>query len=444
MKRFVVAFALLIAMPVMAAQEKWYEAYMRGVKAVDAKNYHVAVEALQKAIAEMPNESTAAKVRTDTMVYLPHFWLGIAKFHVGDIDAALREWKISEEQGAISRTDHYATMKGWVAQAQAAKLRAAKSNAAESKKNADAALSRALSGQMEALSAGGDRSETYRNAQRKLQEALSTFNGAGNDVRAYQRAAETASQARELFDAAAEESKKKRAAELARPKPQPVKPQPVPVPVPVPQPVIVAPPPIPVESETLVATRVALQQYRRHLIDAKAGSKEKDLHRFVDAALKTAEGWESEVEKKPADEALQKIATEIAKHEAALTARMAVVNAPAPVVAAIVPPPVAAPAVDNTREQLQTAYRAFAMGDLAHSEQLLTALLRGTKSGEAYLLRGCARYTRAMLSREPESLLASATSDFKTALRLNRSLRLDDDAFSPKLVAFFEQVRNGR
>jgi hypothetical protein len=59
----------------------------------------------------------------------------------------------------------------------------------------------------------------------------------------------------------------------------------------------------------------------------------------------------------------------------------------------------------------------------------------------AYALRGCVRYTRAMLARDAGALLASASADFKAALQRNRALRLDRSAFSPKLVAFFENIR---
>jgi len=91
--------------------------------------------------------------------------------------------------------------------------------------------------------------------------------------------------------------------------------------------------------------------------------------------------------------------------------------------------------------QLQSAYRAFAVGDFATSERALTSMVDSAPSAEAFLLRGCARYTRAMLSRTPDELLASARDDFKSALKLNRALRLDKSAFSPKLIAFFEEVR---
>jgi hypothetical protein len=97
----------------------------------------------------------------------------------------------------------------------------------------------------------------------------------------------------------------------------------------------------------------------------------------------------------------------------------------------------------SARSQLQSAYRAFASGDLDVSERVLTSILDATPSGEAYLLRGCTRYTRAMLSRSPEPMLAAAKSDFKTALKKNRALHLDRNAFSPKLIAFFEEVRKG-
>jgi hypothetical protein len=104
------------------------------------------------------------------------------------------------------------------------------------------------------------------------------------------------------------------------------------------------------------------------------------------------------------------------------------------------PSKVAAPA-DPTQGQLEAAYRAFAAGDLASSDRILTQLLSTQQSAEAYLLRGCSRYTQALLSRNRDPLLVSATSDIQAALRMNRSLRLDRSAWSPKLVAFFEQVK---
>jgi hypothetical protein len=49
-----------------------------------------------------------------------------------------------------------------------------------------------------------------------------------------------------------------------------------------------------------------------------------------------------------------------------------------------------------------------------------------------------------MLSRQPDALLREAAADVKAALQQNSAFRLDSRAFSPKLIAWFEDVRNGR
>src|SRR5438045_8550040 len=103
--RRALALTLLFALPaIAAAPEKWFEAYSRGVNAVRAKNYDAAADALGRAVAEMPAESGAARARNEIITYTPHFWLGIAKFNLGDVDGALREWKTPEEQGAAQNS----------------------------------------------------------------------------------------------------------------------------------------------------------------------------------------------------------------------------------------------------------------------------------------------------------------------------------------------------
>jgi len=110
---------------------------------------------------------------------------------------------------------------------------------------------------------------------------------------------------------------------------------------------------------------------------------------------------------------------------------------PAPV--EVVARPIAPVREESVRPQLEAAWRAFAAGDLGGSEEQLTRILAAHSSGEAYLLRGCTRYTRAMLSRKGD--LDGAEADFRAALRVNRALRLDPAAFSPKLVTYFERLR---
>jgi hypothetical protein len=431
------ALALLIAPSLSATPpEKWYDSYKRGVSAVNAKGYRAGADALQKAIGEMPNEGTGVRAGREIIIYVPHFWLGIAKFNLGDVDGALREWKTSEDQGVITRTEYYQRMKDWVSRAQTEKQRNAQSEASGPKKAADAAISNALDKQGDALSAGGDRSESYRAAARKLQEALAQFNKAGTDVSGYAAAQQTAQQASTLFAAAADEGKKLKAARQAMPavvpKPKPAAPQPqapvlitnVPPAQTTPAKVDTAPPP-PVESETEVAARLAVQQYRRNVTAAPQPVARAEA-RDADRLNRELAGAKSDVD-------FARIARDAMSRDAAMAKRIAASLAPVPTTTAA---PAASAPVD-----LSSAFRAYASGDLAGSEQLLTRILESRPAPEAYVLRGCARYTRAMLSRKPDVLLAAAATDFKAALQANRALRLDRSAFSPKLVAFFEQVR---
>jgi len=443
-----------------ASAERWYDAYKRGVSAINAKGYRAGAEALQKAIVEMPNEGTGVRAGREIIIYVPHFYLGIAKFNLGDVDGALREWRTSEEQGVITRTEYYARMKDWVSRAQAEKVRNAESEASGPKKEADTAISKALAMQVDALSAGGDRTESYRSAQRKLQDALSQFHDAGTDVNRYAAAGQTAQQAASLFAAASEEGKKLKA---ARQTPPPVVPKPRPVlitnvpPATLPQPAPTQPPPTvtlpltktdtapppPVESDAQVNARVAVQQYWRN-----AGEAPRDIARVE---TREADRLRRALERAKSDDDFTRIAKEAGDRDAALARKIAASRAPVPVSPSSAPPASAPPAsavparaVLSSAPDLSGAFRAYATGDLAGSEELLTRIIRVQPGPEAYALRGCARYTRAMLSRTPDALLAAAAADFKAALQRNRALRLDRTAFSPKLVAFFEQVRGQR
>jgi hypothetical protein len=433
---------LLLAMPAMAA-ESWSDAYNRGVDLVRAGRFQPGAQALQRAIEEVPEENATARVRDQIFTYTPHFWLGIARLNLGDPDAALREWKISEDQGAVKNTPYYAQLRDLIGRANLQKQRRAEGAVIPNKQEANAAIGRAISAQVDAVTAGGDHSDTYHAAQRKLAEAKDTNARAGIDVRSYKRAADIAEEARAMFVQAAEDAKKQRAARpvkpppVALPKPAPGEivipfddvPQPkTPAPVPVTQTV---PPPQPAPqpkaevkkpeaqpeaaSEEFVNAQLAVQAYRRRLIAMK---------------LSVVDAQQIERRLKPGSDAktIRRVVDEVAAKERELDARK--------------PPEVAvAPAPDPARAQLESAYRVFAAGDLASADRALTQLIAMKESAEAYLLRGCERYTQAMLSRNGDPLLASATADMQSALRLNHALQLDATAWSPKLIAFFDNVK---
>lgn len=275
MKRL--AVLMLIALPALA-NERWWEAYDRGLKALNSRDYPAAVAALEASLVARPMDSTGVRAGDKIITYLPNYWLGIAKFRSGDIEGALRAWKTSEDQRVIRNTDYYTALGAWVARAQAAKM------------------------------------EIAKEAQ--------------------------------------------------------------------PQPTAAAP-------QRPAGTQIARQEN----VPLKP------------AATSTASSIET-----PAP-------------------------APAPEPVSFVPD-----AAETARRQreLKAAYRAFARGELDIAEQLLDALLLTWRSGEAYLLRGCTRYTRAILL--PSQDLRGAASDFKLALLLNPDLKIDRRSFSPKLVSFFEEV----
>ena len=450
----VLLIATTVAIPLSAA-ERWWESYNRGVAAVRARNYEVGAEALQRAVAEMPVENGAARAKNEIITYVPHFWLGIARFNLSDVEGALREWKTSEDQGVVQSTPYFAQLREWENRAQSEKQRQSESAAGDSKREANAAVGRAVSAQMDAVAAGAERSDGYRAAQRKLLEAMEANRKGGTEIRAYRKVAELATQARELFVNAGEDARKQRASRapaVARQNPQPVpppaasprrepqpatevaaaapqvsqvqpKPQAASSPAVVPQttPVKIPPAPLPasaVESEELVNARMALQQYRRHLID---------LHLPTDEVQKL----ERTLKSNPDASAIRGVEQRVAARERELSRN----------------PKTRVIEVTSSRLQgegkneLESAYRAFAAGDLAVSERQLSRMLATRESAEAYLLRGCTRYTHAMLSRDRDALLGGAASDFRSALKLNRSLKLERSSFSPKLIAYFEQLR---
>jgi hypothetical protein len=80
---------LMFATSALAA-DKWWESYNKGVAAVNGGSFQLAATHLQKAIAEQPTESTSIRAGKSLITYVPHFYLGIAKFNLGDTDGALR------------------------------------------------------------------------------------------------------------------------------------------------------------------------------------------------------------------------------------------------------------------------------------------------------------------------------------------------------------------
>ena len=403
---------LMASSAAIGASEQWWESYDRGVAAVQSKKYDVAVLALQRTLSEMPTENAAARPRRDVIIYVPHYWLGVAKFNLGDIDGALSDWKISEEQGAVQNTRYYAELREWVARAHSQKERTSESAAIDGKHEASMAAGRAVSAQMDAVAAGGDDSDAYRAGQRKLQESLDIAGKAGTSVPEYRRAAAVALQAHDLFAGAAEQARKQKSSRPLAARKQPG---------------------VPVSPSVPPVTEAARKVAQQPTVEPVPAPTDVTSTPPTAAAQLSAPA-------EPLPTRTENIVT-VASPPPQLAAKVVTASRP---VRSESPRASVSATTNDVHSVLEAAFRLFAAGDLGRSEQLLTGILATKPSGEAYLLRGCERYTVAILSRNQEPMLSGATADFRAALDLNGSLRLDPSVFSPKLVAFFDHVKRAR
>lgn len=84
--------------------------YGRGLEAVKAQRWSDAAELMSAAIAGNPKEGRVRLYGMHFEPYIPHYYLGLARFEMGDCSGALRAWAISESQGFISSLPEYADL----------------------------------------------------------------------------------------------------------------------------------------------------------------------------------------------------------------------------------------------------------------------------------------------------------------------------------------------
>lgn len=110
MRRTLVLAALLLAPT--GARGDYKDEYKAGVEAAKRGDWPTVERRMRSAIAERPQEakSLGALFFRD---YLPHYYLGLARFEQGDCRAALESWETSTSQGVIRRvTEEWADLQG--------------------------------------------------------------------------------------------------------------------------------------------------------------------------------------------------------------------------------------------------------------------------------------------------------------------------------------------
>ena len=115
-RRLAVVALLALALAAAAAAAAGYEESFRdGMAALDQKKWGVAAASLRSAIASNPREG-GKQIRvygTWLLDYLPHYYLGVALYQLGDSDGAAEAWGESRRQGVILATALAADLKRW-------------------------------------------------------------------------------------------------------------------------------------------------------------------------------------------------------------------------------------------------------------------------------------------------------------------------------------------
>jgi hypothetical protein len=107
----VMAIGALLVLPVASARADYKDTYRRGMEAIDHGNWPEAARRMSDALAEQPREGEQVKLYGMRFEpYLPHYYLGLARFNAGDCAGALSAWSTSESQGAVKGTGQYKTL----------------------------------------------------------------------------------------------------------------------------------------------------------------------------------------------------------------------------------------------------------------------------------------------------------------------------------------------
>lgn len=437
-RAFAVVLLVLIAFTATGAEQGWGDIYEKGQLAAERSDWTATRDLMQRAIVEKPTEQNPAVFKKKSFVYVPHFWLGIALFQLGDIDGAARELTTSESQGVIRNTSYFAQLNVWKAKVQEEKVKRAQREASDVRKIADSAIAEATIKQGEAMMvAGGDRADDFQKGRKLLDDAIRAYDKAGTDQAAYRKVAADADRAKALFESAAKSAKAAQQRPVARP---PVtKPEPAP-----PDPEKLAEEKKAKElADERAAVTAKLDALDGRLNDAEEGFKnDKALQSYVQNARSQTEQWTAMVAAATERADVQKVGQSVAMAEETLLQKVAMARAAqAQPVSVEMPAETSASAIKEIRGELRKAWRAYSSGELVKCETITSTLI-GSKRGtdEAYAIRGIARYTEAM-TRSDDAMLDKATSDFATALKLNPKLRLDKKRLSPKLVSYFDEVR---
>jgi hypothetical protein len=219
MRRLGVSLLALLLLPGSAARADYKETYKKALalldrKPLDPKGWGDVEALMRQAIAEQPREGDEIKLYGMRFEpYLPHYYLGLARFELGDCASAVKEWEVSLQQGAIKGNERRTlqqdqkTCETRMAAATPSPSPQANPGLAPALRGAQSELARAedLSREVAALQADPDLQKagdpTLAEASRRAQETLASARtrveaaGKATDVKPATDARDAASQA---------------------------------------------------------------------------------------------------------------------------------------------------------------------------------------------------------------------------------------------------------
>ena len=86
----------------LEAEDDFLDAYKQGRKAIEKREWGLAAEKMRQALAGRSEERPRLVKKRYLRKYLPHYFLGVALFELGDCKGALASWAESERQGVVT------------------------------------------------------------------------------------------------------------------------------------------------------------------------------------------------------------------------------------------------------------------------------------------------------------------------------------------------------
>lgn len=99
----ILALGIYSAPPAAAQNREFVERYKAGLDAIESEDWQEAAGLMQKAIEGRREESRRLPKFLYLKPYLPHFYLGLARFELGNCTGALDAWRVSESFGVVQK-----------------------------------------------------------------------------------------------------------------------------------------------------------------------------------------------------------------------------------------------------------------------------------------------------------------------------------------------------